>query len=198
MMSRTWAGALLGVGLMQAALLAQAPAPGAQPAAPPRPALTLTTTAFADGAVVPNKYTQAGEQVSPALTWTNVPTGTQSFVLHMRDPDVARNKSTEDQVHWLVWGIPGTAAGMAEGQPKGPTLPDGSRQISASGEVYRGPGAPASGPVHHYTFELFALDTKIDVPAGADAWVTRTAVYNAMQGHILGKAVYVGLFRRPQ
>ena len=96
-----------------------------------------------------------------------------------------------------MWGIPGTATGMTEGQPKGPTLPDGSRQISASGEVYRGPGAPATGPLHHYTFELFALDTKIDVPAGADAWVTRTAVYAAMQGHILGKAVYVGLFRRP-
>ena len=178
---------------------AQAPAaPGGQPAVPPRPALTLTTTAFADGTVIPNKYTQAGEQVSPALVWTNVPPGTMSFVLHMRDPDVARNKGTEDQVHWLVWGIPGTATGMAEGQPKGPTLPDGSRQISASGEVYRGPGAPASGPMHHYTFELFALDAKIDVPAGADAWASRTAVYNAMQGHILGKAVYVGLFRRPQ
>lgn len=177
---------------------ASAQAPAGAPAQPPRPGLTLTSTAFPDGGVIPNKYTQAGEQVSPALAWTNVPAGTQSFVLHMRDPDVARNKGTEDQVHWLVWGIPGTATGMSEGQPKGPTLPDGSRQISASGEVYRGPGAGAAGPMHHYTFELFALDTKIDVPPGADAWATRTAVYNAMQGHILGKAVYVGLFKRPQ
>lgn len=182
--------------LLPVTAFAQAPA-GAQ-AQPPRPGLTLTSTAFPDGGVIPNKYTQAGEQVSPALAWTNVPAGTQSFVLHMRDPDVARNKGTEDQVHWLVWGIPGTATGMAEGQPKGPTLPDGSRQISASGEVYRGPGAGAAGPMHHYTFELFALDTKIDVPPGADAWATRTAVYNAMQGHVLGKAVYVGLFKRPQ
>jgi Raf kinase inhibitor-like YbhB/YbcL family protein len=182
--------------VVPAPLLAQAPA--AAPAAPARPPLALTTTAWADGAQIPVKYTQAGEQVSPMLSWTNVPPGTQSFVLHMRDPDVARNKTSEDQVHWLVWNIPGTATGMAEGQPKGPTLPDGSRQISASGEVYRGPGAPASGPLHHYTFELFALDTKVDLPAGADAWATRTAVYNAMQGHILGKAVYVGLFRRPQ
>jgi Raf kinase inhibitor-like YbhB/YbcL family protein len=175
-----------------------AQAPAAQPAAPASPPLTLTTSAWADGAQIPVKYTQAGEQVSPALSWTNVPPGTQSFVLHMRDPDVARNKSTEDQVHWLVWNIPGTATGMAENQPKGAQLPDGSRQISASGEVYRGPGAPATGPLHHYTFELFALDTKVDLPAGADAWATRTAVYAAMQGHILGKAVYVGLFRRPQ
>ncbi|MCC7125028.1 MAG: YbhB/YbcL family Raf kinase inhibitor-like protein [Acidobacteria bacterium] len=177
--------------------MAAAQAPAA-PAQPPRPALTLTSTAFPDGDPIPVKYTQAGEQVSPALSWTNVPPGTQSFVLHMRDPDVARNKTTEDQVHWLVWNIPGTSTGLAEGQPKGETLPDGSRQISASGAVYRGPGAPASGPQHHYTFELYALDTKVDLPAGADAWATRTAVWKAMEGHILGKAVYVGLFRRPQ
>ncbi len=196
--SKTWAGALFGLAVLPTALLAQAPAPGGQPAAPPRPPLTLTTTAWPDGGPIPVEYTQAGDQVSPALAWSNVPPGTQSFVLHMRDPDVARNKTTEDQVHWLVWRIPGSATGMAEGQPKGPTLPDGSRQISASGEVYRGPGAAASGPLHHYTFELFALDTTLDLPAGADAWATRTAVYDAMQGHILGKAVYVGLFRRPQ
>jgi phosphatidylethanolamine-binding protein (PEBP) family uncharacterized protein len=116
--------------LLPASALAQAPT---TPAAPARPPLTLTTTAWADGAQIPVKYTQAGEQVSPALAWTNVPPGTQSFVLHMRDPDVARNKTSEDQVHWLVWNIPGTATGMAEAQPKGPTLPDGSRQISASG-----------------------------------------------------------------
>ena len=188
---------ILGVLVMAAASSAQTP--GGQPAGqPPRPALTLTTTAFPDGDPIPAKYTQAGEQVSPALTWTNVPPGTVSFVLHMRDPDVARNKTTEDQVHWLVWNIPGTATGLPEGVPKGPDLADGSKQISASGPVYRGPGAPASGPMHHYTFELYALDAKMDVQAGADAWETRTALWKAMQGHILGKAVYVGLFRRPQ
>ncbi len=175
-------------------------APGQQPAGggPPRPPLTLTTTAFADGTQIPAKYTQAGEQVSPALLWSNVPQGTQSFVLHMRDPDVARNRTTEDQVHWLVWNIPGTSTGLPEGVPQGAQLNDGSQQISASGPVYRGPGAPATGPLHHYTFELYALDTKVDVQPGADAWETRTKIWQAMNGHILGKAVYVGLFRRPQ
>ena len=163
-----------------------------------RPAMTLTTTAWPDGGQIPVKYTQAGEQVSPALTWTNVPPGTVSFVLHMRDPDVARMRTTEDQVHWLVWNIPGTATGLPENVPKGAELPDGSRQISASGPVYRGPGAPATGPMHHYTFEVYALDTKLDVQPGADAWETRTNIWKAMNGHILGKAVYVGLFRRPQ
>ena len=187
-------------GAFTISLVAQAPAGGGQPASqaqPPRPAMTLTTPAFQDGGEIPVKYTQAGDQVSPVLNWTNVPPNTQSFVFHMRDPDVARNRGTEDQVHWLVWNIPGTATGLPEGVAKGEQLPDGSRQISASGPVYRGPGAPAGGPFHHYTFEVYALDTKLDVTPGTDAWDTRTKVWAAMQGHVLGKAVYVGLFRRP-
>lgn len=178
-----------------AAAAAQAPPPAA---APPRPAMTLTTPAFPDGDPIPAKHTQAGEQVSPELRWTNTPPGTQSFLLHMHDPDVARNKTTDTQVHWLMWNIPATATGLPEGVPKGADLPDGSHQTSASGPVYRGPGAPASGPPHHYTFEIYALDTKLDVPMGADAFETRTAVMKAAQGHVLGKAVYVGLFRRRQ
>jgi Raf kinase inhibitor-like YbhB/YbcL family protein len=192
---------MFAMGGLTMSLAAQQTPAGGQPARggqPPRPALTLTTPAWPDGDPIPMKYTQAGEQVSPALNWTNVPQGTQSFVLHMRDPDVARNRGTEDQVHWLVWNIPGTATGLPENVPKGEKLADGSQQISASGPVYRGPGAPASGPMHHYTFELYALDTKIDLPAGTDAWDTRTKIWAAMQGHVLGKAVYVGLFRRPQ
>ena len=177
------------------------PAPAGGQAAPVQAGkgpMILSTTAFPDGGPIPVKYTQAGEQVSPALTWTNPPANTVSFVLHMHDLEVARNKTTDDQVHWLVWNIPGTATSLPEGVPKGEKLPDGSQQISASGPVYRGPGAPASGPPHHYTFELYALDTKLDVAATADAFETRAAVMKAIQGHILGKAVYMGLFRRPQ
>jgi Raf kinase inhibitor-like YbhB/YbcL family protein len=162
------------------------------------PPMTLTTTAFPDGGQIPVKYTQAGEQVSPALTWTNAPANTQSFVLHMHDMEVARNRTTDDQLHWLVWDIPAGTTSLPEGVPMGADRPDGSHQISASGPVYRGPGAPATGPLHHYTFEIFALDTKLNVPAAADAFETRTNVMKAMQGHILGKAVYMGLFRRPQ
>jgi Raf kinase inhibitor-like YbhB/YbcL family protein len=176
------------------AALAQTPAP----AQPPRPPMTLTTPAWPDGDPIPVKYTQAGEQVSPAFNWTNTPPGTVSFFFYMHDPDVARNKGTDDQVHWLVWNIPATATGLAENQPKGEKLPDGSMQISASGPVYRGPGAPATGPQHHYTFEVYALDTKVDVPSSTDAFETRANIMKAIQGHVLGKAVYAGLFRRPQ
>jgi len=194
------------VGLMVSAAIAtgvaqQAPAAGGgqRVGGPPAPAMTLTTTAWADGDPIPVKYTQAGEQVSPPLTWTNTPPGTQSFVLHFHDPDVARNRTTDDQVHWLVWNIPATATGLPENVPKGNELPDGSRQTSATAPgVYRGPGAPATGPLHHYTFEIYALDTKLDVQPTADAFETRANVMKAMQGHVLGKAVYVGLFKRPQ
>lgn len=167
------------------------------PVAAPAPAMVLTSSAFPDGGPIPDKYTQAGEQVSPALKWANAPAGTVSFVLHFHDLDVARNKTTDDQLHWLVWNIPASATGLAEGVKAGADLPDGSHQTSASGPMYRGPGAPATGPRHHYTFEIIALDTKLDVPAGQDAFETRTRVMQALQGHILGKAVYAGLFRRP-
>lgn len=174
-----------------------------QPAAP---AMRLTTTAFSDGGMIPIKFTQAapgaalGGGTSPALSWTNVPAGTQSFVLHMHDVDVTRNKGTDDNLHWLVWNIPGTATSLAEGIPAGVQLPDGSYQVNVFTAAYRGPGAPASGPLHHYVFELYALDTKIDVKPGGDneGSATRQNVLKAIEGHVLGKAAYVGLFKRPQ
>lgn len=173
-----------------------APTGGRGPAGPP---MTLSTNGWMDGAIIPNKFTQAVPMpVSPALTWTNAPTATQSFVLHFHDPDVSIARGTGDQVHWLVWNIPAATTTFPEGMPQGATLPDGSRQISASGQVYRGPGAPAAGPYHHYTFEIYALDIKLDtIEPGANEQETRTRVMAAMQGHVLGKAVMVGLFRRP-
>jgi Raf kinase inhibitor-like YbhB/YbcL family protein len=167
--------------------------------------LTLTTSAFADGGEIPVRHSQAaegaapGEGTSPALSWANAPAGTRSFVLHMHDLDVARNRTTETQVHWVVWNIPGEATGLAEGLPRGSRLPSGAYQISATGPVYRGPGAPANRPVpHHYLFELYALDTVLDIEPSEDAFETRERVLAAMQGHVIGKAVYMGRFRRPE
>ena len=176
---------------------------GAAPAAA-GPAMMMTIPAFPDGGQFPVKFSQAapgvavGEGTSPAINWANAPAATQSFVLNMHDMDVARNGTTEDQANWVVWNISATATGLPEGVPKGPRLPDGAYQISVTGPMYRGPGAPATGPLHHYVFDLYALDTKLDVQPAADAFETRANVVNAIQGHILAKAVYGGLFRRPQ
>lgn len=177
---------------------------GQRAGAPAGPAMTLTVAGFPDGGQIPVKFSQAapgaapGEGTSPAITWANAPAGTQSFVLNMRDMDVARNRTTDDQAHWVVWPIPATATGLPEGVPKGAQLSNGAYQVSATGQVYRGPGAAATGPMHHYMFELYALDTKIDVQPTADAFESRANVMKAMQGHVLAKAVYGGLFKRPQ
>jgi Raf kinase inhibitor-like YbhB/YbcL family protein len=169
---------------------------GGQPTVAP---MRLTSTSFPDGGQIPVKYSAAGDQLTPAFTWTNVPPATVSFVLHMHDMENSRNKTTDDQLHWLVWNIPASTTSLSEGVPKGPDLKDGSHQTSATGPgQYRAPGANATGPFHHYVFELYALDTKIDVPVGTEPFETRASVLKAIQGHILGKSVYMGLFRRPQ
>lgn len=158
--------------------------------------LMLQTSGWADGAVIPVKYSQAGQEVSPPLTWADPPASAVSFALLVHDLD-AMTGAGVDLAHWLVWNIPATARELPEGVPQGPQLPDGTRQIGATGPFYRGPAAPATGPAHHYVFELFALDSMIDVaPVGASPANTRTAVVAAMAGHIVGKGTLVGLFRR--
>lgn len=162
---------------------------------PPRPGLTLTTSAFSDGGEIPARFTQSDPNaVSPKLEWTNVPAGTVTFALILHDPDVALQKKTDDVLHWMIFNIPGTAHELTEGVPANATLPDGTVQAKnlRGGVGYMGPGAPAVGPHHHYSFELFALDTKLDL--GPDA--TRADVLKAIDGHILGKGVLVGRFHR--
>jgi Raf kinase inhibitor-like YbhB/YbcL family protein len=200
--------------LLATGLSAQAPPPGAPPGAqapptaqrPPQPGggqrrapvqvMTLTSTGWPDGGQISKKYTQAGEQVSPPLTWSNVPEDAQSFVLIARDLDALANNGSE-VLHWMLWNIPGATRSLPEGVPQGSQLPDGTRQISVSGPYYRGPGAPASGPPHHYVFELYAVDGPINVPAvGQSPVATRDAVMAAMAGRVRGKGVYVGLFKR--
>ncbi|HEV3060950.1 MAG TPA: YbhB/YbcL family Raf kinase inhibitor-like protein [Vicinamibacterales bacterium] len=183
---------------------------GAAPPAPGTPAqpgggrgrgavdvMTLTSSAWPDGGAIPAKYTQAGEDISPPLAWSHVPPGATSFVLIAHDLDAAAGNGTDDILQWMLWNIPATAMTLREGAPAVAQLPDGTRQISATGPYYRGPGAPAAGPAHHYVFELFALDITIDVPAvGAWPAQTRAAVVAAMAGHVRGKAACVGLFKR--
>jgi Raf kinase inhibitor-like YbhB/YbcL family protein len=159
--------------------------------------MTLTSTAFKDGETLPDKYAQPGEEVSPPLAWTGAPDSTKSFVLIVHDLDAVNATGMEDVLHWMVWNIPPTMTSLPEHVPQGGELGDGRRQISVTGPYYRGPGAPATGPMHHYAFEIFALDTTVDVPAvGAAPAATRSAVAAAMAGHVRGKGVLVTLWRR--
>jgi Raf kinase inhibitor-like YbhB/YbcL family protein len=159
--------------------------------------LTLSSPSWADGGMIPSKHSQVGDELSPPLNWSAGPDGTMSYVLIVHDVDVTVGNGTDDMLHWMVWNIPAASRGLSEGQPQGNQWPDGSRQISATGPYFRGPGAAAAGPAHHYVFEVFALDSVIDVPAvGASPPLTRAAVMTAMTGHVRGKGVYVGLFKR--
>lgn len=178
--------------------------PGAQPGGRGRggrgavPVMMLTSSAWPDGGQIPLKHSQIGPELSPALAWSNVPDDVQSFVLIAHDVDQAIGNGNDDVLHWMVWNIPASARSLPEGVAQASELPDGTRQISASGPYYRGPGAPASGPAHHYVFELYALDSPINVPAvGQSPPLMRAAVVAAMAGHVRAKAAYVGLFKRP-
>jgi Raf kinase inhibitor-like YbhB/YbcL family protein len=168
----------------------------------PMVVMTLTSPAFQNGGVIPVANSQAGSrEASPALSWSGAPDSTVSFVLIEHDVSAPVGNGTDDMLHWMVWNIPGSARSLPEGVPQGPERPDGSRQISASGPYYRGPAAPPTGPAHTYVFELYALDTMLDVPAVTPGQqiqpaVTRAAVMAAMAGHVRGKATLVGTFRR--
>jgi Raf kinase inhibitor-like YbhB/YbcL family protein len=169
------------------------------------PVLSVTSTGWPDGGEVPMKHAGRGENKSPALefNWSmgptpaEAPSGLQSYAVIFHDIENATARGTTDTLHWSAFNIPGTAKGLPEGLGPG-DLPDGTRNgpgINARGGApgsYFGPGAGV-GPFHHYVFEFYALDTKLDLPATA----TRDELLKAMEGHVIGKAAYVGRFHAP-
>jgi Raf kinase inhibitor-like YbhB/YbcL family protein len=181
------------------AALAQ-PAPPAPGRGGPRPPpLMMTSAGVEDGGMVPDKYTAASQApVSPPLAWTNVPATAQSLTLIVHDQDVVMQRGMGDNPHWILFNIPATTMSLPEGLPATPTLPDGAVQLSrknAQGAVTGVgyfPFAPPPGFVHHYVFELYALDTKLPLDTNA----TRAEVEKAMDGHIVGKAVMGTRFKR--
>ena len=191
-------------GLAIAAIaVAQAPPAGRQgAAAAPRLQFWVSSPAWPDGGPIPMHNAGRGDNKSPAFEFhwnlgTNpgtAPDTLQTFAVILHDVENSSNKGTVDTLHWSAFNIPGAAKGLPEGLGSG-DLPDGTRNgpgISNRGGnpgAYFGPGAPA-GPVHHYVFEFYALDTKLDLPATA----TRDELMKAMEGHVIGKAAYTGRF----
>jgi Raf kinase inhibitor-like YbhB/YbcL family protein len=165
---------------------------------PSRPGLALNSAAFQDGGIIPNKYTRAakGDPVSPRLMWTNVPTGTVTFAIVVRDPDTAISESLNEVIHWMIFNIPAGTRELVEGIPGEARLANGSVQaFNHNNKIgYMGMAAKSAGPYHRYTFELFALDTKLKL--GPDA--TEAGLFREMDGHILMKGVLVGRFHLPR
>jgi Raf kinase inhibitor-like YbhB/YbcL family protein len=197
MKQKLMASSVIALALSVGAMLAQGPPAGGAGKKQATPGMSLSSPDFEDGGVIPDKFTQAvPKAVSPKLVFGNVPMGTVTFALIMHDPDAALNKNPEDVLHWMAFNIPGTAKGLDGGLATDAKLPDGTVQAKNRGgnPGFMGPGNPAINPYHHYTLELYALDTTLSL--GPDA--TRDDVLKAMAGHIVGKAVLVGRFHRPQ
>jgi Raf kinase inhibitor-like YbhB/YbcL family protein len=177
-------------------LLAGAASAGAQQpaAAPPPSKFKLMTSAYSEGSQIPAQFTCAVPTgASPAVQWSDPPQAAASFALILHDTEGAPAKSTMDVTHWIVWNIPASANSLPAG-----VQPDAAPNGAAQGKNVRGvngyqpPCPPPGGTPHHYIFELYALDTKIDLPAGS----SRADLLKAMDGHVVGKAAYVGLFGR--
>jgi Raf kinase inhibitor-like YbhB/YbcL family protein len=196
--------------LIPAILMAQTPPAGGQSAAapaaaPPAPRLSVTSTAWPDGGEIPMHHALRGDNKSPAFEfhWTTgtapsaAPPSLQSYAVIFHDVENSTMRTTADTLHWTAFNIPGTATGLPEGLGAG-DLPDGtingpglSRRNSPQG-AYFGPGA-GPGPIHHYVFEFYALDTKLTLPGTT----TREELLKAMDGHVVGKAAYFGRFHGP-
>lgn len=177
------------------AVAQQAGAPGPSntqgPQGAPRPnvgpPLILSSPAFADGGTIPLKYTCAATTpppggplhislgVSPELDWKNVPKGTQSFVLILHDADAHIGKAFEDIPHWVVFNIPGDATSLPEGLPPDAPVANGTMQGDnmMRRAAFQGPCAPPGHTPHHYTFALYALDEKLDLPRERAALIFR-------------------------
>lgn len=152
-------------------------------------AFELRSAAFTHGGSIAKKHTCDGPDVSPALSWSEPPAGTQSISLIMDDPDAPAGT----WVHWVLYDLSPTARELPENLPKEGELKDRSRQgRNDFGRLGYGGPCPPRGPAHRYFFKLYALDAKTNLSPGA----TKADLERAMRGHIRAQAELMGLYKR--
>jgi Raf kinase inhibitor-like YbhB/YbcL family protein len=151
--------------------------------------IQITSPLFLDGDSIPQRYTCDGEGLSPPLVWENIPTGTQSLVLIMKDPDAPSGNF----IHWLVYNIPPGVTHFDEGilLDADPNAVGIQGKNSARKSGYYGP-CPPSGKPHHYKIEIYALDGKLNLKADS----TESDVVREMNGHVLGEGLLSGMYGR--
>jgi Raf kinase inhibitor-like YbhB/YbcL family protein len=149
----------------------------------------ITSGAFANGDMIQKKFTCDGPNISPQLSWRDAPAATKSFALIMDDPDAP----VGTWVHWVVYNLPANVKELGEGVEKQDQLANGALQGQNDFRKigYGGP-CPPPGKPHRYYFKLYALNTRLDLEAGA----TKADVESAMKGHIVGQAELVGRYGR--
>ena len=151
--------------------------------------MQLTSTAFADGELIPAAYTCDSGNFSPPLKWSGAPAATKTFALVADDPDAPGGT----WVHWLVFNLPATASELPQDCPKGQYLPGGAAQgLNDFKHLGYGGPCPPPGKPHRYFFRLYALDTLLNLKPGA----AKKDVESAMGGHVLASAQLVGTYKR--
>jgi Raf kinase inhibitor-like YbhB/YbcL family protein len=145
--------------------------------------------------LIPRAYTADGRNISPPLTWSNVPDGTKEFAVVCEDPDAG---NPPPFVHWVIYSIPAAARGLPENIPfePGAAMPPeiAGAQQGTSGfrrPIYRGP-APPPGKVHHYHFVVYALDAAL----GLQPAMTRAELLDAIKDHVIGQGELVASYER--
>ncbi|NQT05962.1 MAG: YbhB/YbcL family Raf kinase inhibitor-like protein [Candidatus Omnitrophica bacterium] len=152
-------------------------------------ALEIKSSAFKEGETIPAKYTCKGADLSPPLSWSNVPDGTKSLALICDDPDAPMMV----WVHWVIYNIPAEETELFEALPKDRTLPNGAHQgITDFRRIGYGGPCPPPGNVHRYYFKLYALSNKLNLEPGA----TKKDLLKAMEGQIIEEAQIMGRFKR--
>jgi len=150
--------------------------------------IKITSSAFADGGLIPVKYTCDDADVSPPLQWDAVPEGTKSVALICDDPDAPMGT----WVHWVLFNLPAETKELAENIPPDRTLPNSAKQgTSDFGRIGYGGPCPPSG-THRYFFKIYTLDAEVDLKAGAN----KRQLLGAMEGHILGQGQLIGKYKR--
>ncbi len=152
--------------------------------------LTVTSPAFQPGGRLPVRHTQDGENVSPPLRWKGIGPEVKSLALIVEDPDAP---TPEPFVHWLAANLPARTPGLESAIPaRGADIAvQGQHSMKRVG--YLGSAPPRGDDPHHYHFQLFGLDTQLDLEPG----FSRDALLDAMEGHVIAFGELVGTYQRP-
>jgi Raf kinase inhibitor-like YbhB/YbcL family protein len=152
--------------------------------------IPITSDAFREGAAIPTKYTCDGNDISPALRWSDIPPNTKSFALICEDPDAPSGVFT----HWVLYNLPPTVTELPEGVSAKGRLANGAIQGRNDFKRigYGGPCPPPKDGAHRYFFRLYALDAELQLQAGA----RREDIVLAMERHVLATGHLMGAYQR--
>ena len=151
--------------------------------------IQITSSAFTEGQPIPRPHAFEDKDFSPALQWTDIPPAAKSLALICDDPDAPMGT----WVHWVLYDLPPTTAGLSEGVPKSPKLASGAKQgVNDDKRTGYGGPCPPPGKPHRYFFKLYALDGSTGLKPG----VTKKELLKAMEGHVLAEGQLMGTFQR--